>query len=70
MKALVYREKNTLDNFAIRLEEVAELKIRETDILVRVRAFGVNPGEAFFFRRWFLTMNLTYRLARGILRNN
>lgn len=50
MKALVYRQKNTLDNFGIRLEEVAEPEIRETDILVQVKAFGVNPGEAFFRR--------------------
>jgi len=50
MKALVYRQKNTLTNFGIRLEEVSEPKIRKTDILVRVKAFGVNPGEALFRR--------------------
>tara|TARA_R110002020_G_scaffold204645_2_gene408931 strand:+ start:9097 stop:10092 length:996 start_codon:yes stop_codon:yes gene_type:complete len=50
MKALVYRHKNTLDDFGIRLEEVADPKIRETDILVRVKAFGINPGEALFRR--------------------
>ncbi|MBS7564719.1 zinc-binding alcohol dehydrogenase family protein [Mucilaginibacter sp. Bleaf8] len=50
MKALVYRQKNTLNDFGIRLEEVADPEIRETDILVRVKAFGVNPGEAFFRR--------------------
>jgi NADPH2:quinone reductase len=50
MKALVYRQKNTLDHFGIRLEEVADPQIRETDILVRVKAFGVNPGEALFRR--------------------
>jgi NADPH2:quinone reductase len=50
MKALVYRQKNTLDNFGIRLEDVADPEIRETDILIRVKAFGVNPGEALFRR--------------------
>ncbi|KGO93784.1 alcohol dehydrogenase catalytic domain-containing protein [Flavobacterium subsaxonicum] len=50
MKALVYYKKNTLANFGIRLEEVAEPKIRDTDVLVRVKAFGVNPGEALFRR--------------------
>jgi NADPH2:quinone reductase len=50
MKALVYYKKNTLADFGIRLEEVAEPKIRDTDVLVRVKAFGVNPGEALFRR--------------------
>jgi NADPH2:quinone reductase len=50
MKALVYRQKNTLDHFGIKLEEVAKPEIRETDLLVRVKAFGVNPGEALFRR--------------------
>jgi NADPH2:quinone reductase len=50
MKALVYRQKNTLDNFGIRLEDVADPEIRETDTLIRVKAFGVNPGEALFRR--------------------
>ncbi|WP_158826588.1 zinc-binding dehydrogenase [Mucilaginibacter lacusdianchii] len=50
MKALIYRQKNSLDDFGIKLEEVANPEIRETDILVRVKAFGVNPGEAFFRR--------------------
>lgn len=50
MKALVYRQKNNLDDFGIRLEEVNDPEIKETDILVRVKAFGVNPGEALFRR--------------------
>jgi NADPH2:quinone reductase len=50
MKALVYRQKNTLDHFGIKLEQVAKPEIRETDLLVRVKAFGVNPGEALFRR--------------------
>ncbi|MGS2738495.1 hypothetical protein [Sinomicrobium sp. M5D2P17] len=32
MKALVYRQKNTLKDFGISLEEVADPKINETDI--------------------------------------
>ena len=50
MKALVYRQKNTLKDFGIGLEDVADPEIRETDILVRVKAFGVNPDEASFRR--------------------
>jgi NADPH:quinone reductase-like Zn-dependent oxidoreductase len=50
MKALVYSQKNTLKDFGIRLEEIADPKIRDTDILVRTKAFGVNPGEALFRR--------------------
>ncbi|WP_255505005.1 hypothetical protein [Algoriphagus sp. Y33] len=37
MKALVYRQKNTLDDFGIKLEEVMDPKISETDILVRIK---------------------------------
>ncbi|MDC6390604.1 zinc-binding dehydrogenase [Maribacter sp. PR1] len=50
MKALVYRHKNTLNDFKIRLEEVADPKISDTDIQVGIKAFGVNPGEALFRR--------------------
>ncbi|RZK69988.1 MAG: hypothetical protein EOO85_21660 [Pedobacter sp.] len=50
MKALVYRQKNLLSEFGIKLEEVVDPKLAETDVLVRVKAFGVNPGEALFRR--------------------
>ncbi len=61
MKALVYRQKNNIQDFAIKLEEVAEPEIRETDLLVRIKAFGVNPGEAFF-RRTFDAAEGYYRI--------
>ena len=50
MKALIYRQKNTLADFGITLEEVADPAIQDTDLLIRIKAFGVNPGETFFRR--------------------
>jgi NADPH2:quinone reductase len=50
MKALIYKQKNTLADFGIKLEEVADPAILDTDLLVRISAFGVNPGETFFRR--------------------
>src|SRR5277367_2887531 len=50
MKALVYRQKNTLDNFQIKLEEVPDPILDEHDVLVSVKAFAVNPGDAYFRR--------------------
>lgn len=50
MKALVYRQKNTLADFGIPLEEVADPVIKDTDLLIRIKSFGVNPGESFFRR--------------------
>ena len=47
MKALVYEKAHSLDSFAIQLVEVAEPTLRESDVLVDVRAIGINPGEAF-----------------------
>ena len=38
MKVLVYRQKNTLDNFQIKLEEVPEPALNENDVLVGVKA--------------------------------
>ncbi len=48
MKALVYEKAHKLEDFAIELVDVAEPSLRDTDVLVEVRAIGVNPGEAFF----------------------
>ena len=48
MKALVYETAHTLDNFAIKLQEVAEPTVREFDVLVDVQAIAINPGETFF----------------------
>jgi NADPH:quinone reductase len=47
MKALVYEKAHKLEDFAIELVDVAEPALRDTDVLVEVRAIGVNPGEAF-----------------------
>jgi NADPH:quinone reductase len=46
MKALVYEKAHKLEDFAIKLVEVPEPTLRENDVLVEVRAIGVNPGEA------------------------
>ena len=48
MKALVYEKAHTLADFAITLSEIAEPQLREFDVLVDVRAIGINPGEVFF----------------------
>jgi NADPH2:quinone reductase len=50
MKALVYRQKNTLVDFGITLEEVADPAVQDTDLLIKIKSFGVNPGETFFRR--------------------
>jgi NADPH2:quinone reductase len=46
MKALAYQQAHVLDAFAINLVELEEPALREGDVLVEVRAIGVNPGEA------------------------
>ena len=45
MKALVYEKAHSLADFAIHLADVAEPKPRATDLLIEVRAIGVNRGE-------------------------
>jgi NADPH2:quinone reductase len=47
MKALIYEKAHSLEDFAIHLAELPEPSIRELDVLVEIRAIGVNPGEAF-----------------------
>jgi NADPH:quinone reductase len=51
MKALVYEKAHTLDTWAIELTDVAEPTPGESDVLVEVRAVGINPGETFWGRR-------------------
>ncbi|KAA0092761.1 zinc-binding alcohol dehydrogenase family protein [Mycolicibacterium sp. P1-18] len=46
MKALAYERAHPLDAFAIDLVDVEEPRARDGDLLVEVRAIGVNPGEA------------------------
>jgi zinc-binding alcohol dehydrogenase family protein len=46
MKALAYEKAHALDAFAVELVDVAEPELRDGDLLVEVRAIGINPGEA------------------------
>ena len=46
MKALVYEKAHSLADFSVHLAEIAEPTLRENDLLVDVRAIGVNRGEA------------------------
>lgn len=46
MRALTYEKAHALDAYAIHELDVAEPKIRDADLLVEIRAVGVNPGEA------------------------
>lgn len=46
MKALAYESAHRLHDFAIELMDVAEPELRATDLLVGIRAIGMNPGEA------------------------
>lgn len=46
MKALAYERAHPLEAFAIDLVEVEEPVVGDSDVLVEVRAIGVNPGEA------------------------
>jgi zinc-binding alcohol dehydrogenase family protein len=50
VKALVYEKAHDLDNFAVRLVEIAEPTLRDLDVLVEIHAIGINPGEAFIRR--------------------
>jgi NADPH:quinone reductase len=50
MKALVYERAHDLADFTLELAEVSEPTVRKQDVLVEVRAIGVNPGEAFIRR--------------------
>lgn len=50
MKALVYETAHGLANFALEAAEVPEPTMRDQDVLVEVRAIGINPGEALIRR--------------------
>lgn len=47
MKALAYERAHRLEEFALELVEADEPRLHEADLLVEVRAIGLNPGEAF-----------------------
>lgn len=46
MKALAYERAHSLDAFAMELAEVDEPRLRDGDLLIDIRAIGMNPGEA------------------------
>ncbi|ANZ40850.1 hypothetical protein BBK82_37570 [Lentzea guizhouensis] len=50
MKALAYEKAHTLDAFDLDLVDVEEPRLREGDLLVEVRAVGINPGETLIRR--------------------
>src|SRR6201995_32129 len=50
MRALTYEKAHGLQNFAIKLSDVDEPKLREFDVLVNVQAIGINPGETWIRR--------------------
>jgi len=45
MKALTYQQAHELADFALHLQEVPLPTLRDTDLLVRIHAFAVNPGD-------------------------
>jgi NADPH2:quinone reductase len=47
MKALVYENAHPVEEFALQVADVPDPEVRDTDLLVEVRAIGLNPGEAF-----------------------
>jgi NADPH2:quinone reductase len=48
MKALVYQNAHPIEQFAMAVAELPDPELRPTDILVEVKAIGINPGEAVF----------------------
>ncbi|MCB1470755.1 MAG: zinc-binding alcohol dehydrogenase family protein [Rhizobiaceae bacterium] len=46
MRALAYERAHALAAYAIQETDVAEPKLRDTDLLIEIKAVGVNPGEA------------------------
>jgi NADPH2:quinone reductase len=50
MKALTYQQAHELADFALHLQEVPLPTLRDTDLLIRVQAFAVNPGDTVIRR--------------------
>src|ERR1700744_6455920 len=46
MKALAYEHAHALSDFSLRLTDLPDPVLRDDDLLVEVRAIGINPGEA------------------------
>jgi NADPH2:quinone reductase len=45
MKTLTYQHAHELADFALHLQEVPVPTLRDSDLLIRVQAFAVNPGD-------------------------
>jgi NADPH2:quinone reductase len=50
MKALTYQQAHELADFDLYLQEVPLPTLRDSDVLIRVRAFAVNPGDTVIRR--------------------
>jgi NADPH2:quinone reductase len=50
MEALTYQHAHELADFALHLQEVPVPTLRDTDLLIRVLAFAVNPGDTVIRR--------------------
>jgi NADPH2:quinone reductase len=50
VKALAYETAHSLEAFALEVTDVAEPRLRDTDLLIEIRAVAVNPGEALIRR--------------------
>jgi NADPH2:quinone reductase len=50
MKALTYQHAHELADFALHLQKVPVPTLRNTDLLVRILAFAVNPGDTVIRR--------------------
>lgn len=50
MKALTYQHAHELTDFALHLQEVPLPTLRDSDLLIRVQAFAVNPGDTVMRR--------------------
>jgi NADPH2:quinone reductase len=50
MKALTYQHAHELADFSLHLQEVPLPTLRDSDLLIRVQAFAVNPGDTVIRR--------------------
>ena len=50
MQALTYQHAHELADFALHLQEVPMPTLRDADLLIRVQAFAVNPGDTVMRR--------------------
>ena len=50
MKAITYQHAHELTDFALHLQDVPMPTLRDSDLLIRVQAFAVNPGDTVIRR--------------------